>query len=65
MLTFGTAIKVIAGFYIGCTGIVTQNTVAKDTYIVNLDCRSQDLRWHSITTEILAKYLETVKKEKK
>jgi hypothetical protein len=37
---YGTVIKVIAGFYLGCTGYVVQPTdeFYKDKYLVELTC---------------------------
>lgn len=36
---YGTAIKVIAGFYLGCTGFITEKGGYSDSFYVNLSCK--------------------------
>lgn len=34
MLTFGTLVKVVAGFYLGCTGYLSEYDINRMEYIV-------------------------------
>lgn len=38
MITYGTIIQVITGFYLGCTGIVVQESTYVDDYVIDLTC---------------------------
>lgn len=39
-IVYGTLVKVIIGFYVGCTGIVdSQDYVKVDTYKVRMTCK--------------------------
>lgn len=42
MFTFGTLVKVIAGFYIGCTGMVVNYYDWDNTYAVDLICKAEN-----------------------
>lgn len=42
-LTYGTLIKVIAGFYLGCTGNIVDKGFYENDYILNLNCKYKTL----------------------
>lgn len=68
MFTFMTLVKVISGFYIGCTGhlvedrgwILDDNQVSRRMYYVLLECK-KDNRTYSESADLLSNQLETVK----
>lgn len=44
-MIFGTFVKIIAGFYIGCTGFVMEKDV-QSNYLVELTCEDQWSKIH-------------------
>lgn len=49
MTSYGTLIRVIAGFYLGCVGNITENSVYVGDYKAGVSCKYKDETGHIIT----------------
>lgn len=60
-ITFGMAIKVVSGFYAGCTGIVTDYSPMGGEYTVEMSCRMANGRTYQKSAYFQANELKEVK----
>lgn len=65
MLVYGTLIKVIAGFYMGCVGNITESSVYVGDYKANVSCKYKDGNGHknvnNVEISINEKEVEVIK----
>jgi transcription antitermination factor NusG len=60
-ITFGMYVKVTAGFYKGCTGIVTEYYEPSQEYSVNLTCTMDNGRVESKTATLKGSQIQQVR----
>lgn len=65
LITFGMLVKVISGFYAGCTGMVVghkeANSFDVEKYIVDAQCHMATGRTERVEVEAQAKELKEIK----